>query len=101
MSVSIQAHAPKPSFARKGANPTLETIEYVRAILVRAGQPLSRNRILAQLAAWGHATNRPSLNAALAFLAQDGSVIDGSKGLQWLPQAEGPILESIRAKRFL
>ena len=96
MPVAVSARAPKPVFARKGANPTLETIEYIRALLEQAGQPVSRNRILDQLAAWGHSSSRPSLNAALSFLSRDGSLIEGSKGLQWVPQAEGRVLDAIR-----
>lgn len=99
MSMAVAARAPKPKFARKGANPSLELLEYVRAILVQAGEPVSRNQIMAHLAQWGHSTNRPTLNAALDFLGQDGSVIDGSKGLQWIPEAKGKLLATLRASR--
>lgn len=91
--------APTPEFARPGANPTLETIEYIRGALRLAHGPLSRNAILDQLKTWGHGTSRASLNAALSFLGDDGSVVEGSKGIQWVPVATGSILETIRRKR--
>ena len=92
---------PRPEFARPGANPTLETIEYIRTALRRSEGPLSRNDILDTLARWGHSTTRQSLNAALAFLAADGSVAEGSKGLLWVPQASGPLREVILHGRTL
>lgn len=91
--------APRPAFARRGANPTLETIEYIRAALRNAGGPISRKQLRLQLTQWGHGTSGPSLNAAIGFLGEEGAVIEGSKGLQWVPQASGPILDAIRGKR--
>lgn len=87
---------PRPEFAGPGANPTLETLEYIRTVLRRAEGPVSRNEILRQLSAWGHSTTRKSLNAALRFLGADGSVAEGSKGLIWVPAARGPVLDAIR-----
>jgi len=96
MRVAMVGRAPKPQFAKRGANPTLEMIEYVRAILQKADAPVSRNHILRQLAKWGHSTNRPTLNAIIGFLGADGSVAQGSKGLIWVPQASGDLLDAIR-----
>lgn len=90
------ATAPRLKYARPGANPTLETIEYVLSALQKSDGPLSRNRILATLARWGHSTTRPSLNAALAFLGDEGMVAEGSKGLVWVPEASPQLLEAIR-----
>jgi len=90
------AKGPRPRYARKGANPTLETIEYVLGALQKSDGPISRNRILATLARWGHSTTRPSLNAALAFLGGEGMVAEGSKGLIWVPEASTQLLEAIR-----
>lgn len=95
----MMENAPTPEFARPGANPTLRTIEFVRAVLQRAHGPVSRQHIHTKLSAWGHGTSKPSLNAALAFLAAEGAVVEGSKGLQWAHQAEGSIHETIRRKR--
>lgn len=94
--MAAQAKPPKPRFARPGANPTLATLEYIRSALRVADGPVSRNALLERLGAWGHSTTRQSLNAALGFLAQDGSVAEGSKGLIWVPAASGPVLEAIR-----
>lgn len=94
--VAIHAKAPEPKFAKPGANPTLETIEYVRAALRGAQGPISRNRLLAVLSRWGHSTTRQSLNVVLAFLGDAGMVAEGSKGLIWVPEATGPLLEAIR-----
>jgi len=93
----LQAKPPQPRFARPGANPTLATLEYIRSALRSAGGPVSRNALLERLAEWGHSTTRQSLNAALGFLAQDGSIAEGSKGLIWVPAASAPILDAIRS----
>ena len=87
---------PRPKYAKPGANPTLETIEYVLGALQKSEGPTSRNRILSTLARWGHSTTRPSLNAALAFLGDGGMVAEGSKGLIWVPEASPELLEVIR-----
>ena len=88
--------APRTEFASPGANPTLETIEYVRAILRQAEAPISRNEILRTLSAWNHSTTRKSLNAAIDFMGADGNVAEGSKGLIWVPEASGSVAEAIR-----
>ena len=90
------AKAPAPKYARPGANPTLETIEYVLAALQNAGAPVSRNGLLATLAAWGHSTTRQNLNVALDFLSDQGMVAEGSKGLLWVPEASPELLDAIR-----
>ena len=90
------AKVPRLRYARPGANPTLETIEYVLGALQEPEGPISRNQILATLAHWGHSTTRPSLNAALAFLGDEGMVAEGSKGLIWVPAASPQLLEAIR-----
>lgn len=90
------AGTPRLRYARPGANPTLETIEYVLSSLQKSEGPISRNQILATLARWGHSTSRPSLNAALAFLGDEGMVAEGSKGLIWVPEASAKVLEAIR-----
>jgi hypothetical protein len=95
----VTAHAPVVEFARKGANPTLKTIELVRGALRGAGEPLSRNAMLGLLSEWGHGTSRQSLSAALGLLMLDGLVVEGSKGLQWVPEADGVIRETILRKR--
>lgn len=95
------ARPPQIEFASRGANPTLETIEYIRAALREANEPVSRNSILRSLAHWGHSTTRQSLNSALEFLAADGNVAEGSKGLIWVPEAPPEILEAIRLARRL
>lgn len=92
---------PSPEFARPGANPTLESIEYVRAILRRAEEPVSRNEILRTLYVWSHSMTRQSLNAAINFLAADGSVAEGSKGLIWVPLAPPALAEAIAKARSL
>lgn len=97
--VQMLATPPKPAFARPGANPTLETIEYIRAALRMAHGPISRNELRRHLTSWGHGTSGPSLNAALGFLAEEGAVVEGSKGLQWAAPAEGSMLTTIRRKR--
>ena len=90
------ARVPRPRYAKPGANPTLETIEYVLAALRKADGPVSRNRLLATLGGWGHSTTRQSLNAAVNFLGDQGMIAEGSKGLIWVPEAAQELLEAIR-----
>jgi hypothetical protein len=44
---------------------------------------------------------RQSLNAAIKFLAADGSVAEGSKGLIWVPQASPELVAVILKGRRL
>jgi hypothetical protein len=97
----VLTHPPELEFARPGANPTLESIEYVRAILRQAEEPISRNEILRRLTDWGHSMSRQSLNAALDFLAADGCVGEGSKGLIWVPEASPQLASEIARGRRL
>jgi hypothetical protein len=99
--MSSDRRAPRPEFARRGANPTLESIEYIRAILRTADGPVSRYDILRTLSDWSHSMTRQSLNAAIGFLAADGSVAEGSKGLIWVPQASPALAEAIARARSL
>ena len=87
---------PRPRFAKPGANPTLETLEYVLAAFQKARGPVSRNRVLATLGDWSHSTTRQSLNAAVNFLGDQGMLAEGSKGLIWVPEASQELLEVIR-----
>ena len=93
--MSHAVRAPHLKYAKPGANPTLETIEYVLGTLQRAKGPISRNQILAALRRWGHSTTRQSLNAALAFFGDEGMVAEGSKGLIWVPEASPQLVEAI------
>src|SRR5207253_8346296 len=90
------AKAPRPRFAKPGANPTLETIEYVLAALRKAGGPVSRNRLLAALGDWGHSTTRQSLNAAVNFLGDQGMMAEGSKRLLWVEGGWEEVVEAVR-----
>ena len=92
---------PKPVFARPGANPTLETIEYIRRALKTADGPMSRNELLRSLRRWGHSTSRQSLNAALEFFGDMGMVAQGSKGVIWVPPMSDALWEATRKERRL
>ncbi|HEV2230895.1 MAG TPA: hypothetical protein VGS18_01750 [Thermoplasmata archaeon] len=94
--MAVASRAPRPVFAKSRANPTLETIEYIRTALQNSEEPVSRNQLLGQLAEWGHSTTRQSLNAALAFLGADGNVAEGRKGIFWVPPASPEIREILR-----
>jgi hypothetical protein len=88
---------PRLRFARKGANPTLETMEFVRAALIAAAEPVSRNRILRTLAEWNHTTTRRSLNSVLGFFEAHLLVEEGPKGVLWLPGATPAMVQALRA----
>src|SRR6266487_129360 len=97
--VTLMARAakiPRPRYGQPGANPTLETIEYVLAALQEADGPVSRNRLLATLGGWRGSTTRRSLNAIVKFLGDQGMIAEGSKGLIWVPEASQELLEAIR-----
>ena len=94
--MAVSSRPPRLEFAHEGANPTLETIEYVRAILRSAEAPISRNEILRKLAAWGHSTTRQTLNAAIGFLGADGNVAEGSKGVLWLSEPSPKLARVLR-----
>ncbi len=87
---------PEPVFAKPGANPTLETIEYVRKALEFADGPVSRNELLRILRKWGHSTTRQSLNAVIEFFGDMGMVAEGSKGLIWVPEMSDALWEATR-----
>lgn len=99
--MSISARPPELEFARPGANPTLESIEYVRAIFKEAEIPISRNHVLRVLAGWGHSMTRQSLNSIVEFLGAEGAIVEGEKGLVWVPNATGKIAEAIDLGRKL
>ncbi|TLZ52286.1 MAG: hypothetical protein E6K18_03140 [Methanobacteriota archaeon] len=92
---------PKPVFARQGANPTLETIEYIRKALQSADEPVSRNGLMRTLRRWGHSTTRQGLNAVLRFFGDLGMVAEGSKGLIWVPEMSDALWEATRKGRRL
>jgi len=99
--MSASLHPPALEFARPGANPTLESIEYVRAIFKEAEIPVSRNQVLRVLANWGHSMTRQSLNSIIDFLGAEGAIAEGSKGLIWVPNATGKLAEAIDKGRRL
>src|SRR5437899_10482342 len=102
VTVMVQvAKVPRPKYAKPGANPTLETIEYVLAALQKADGPVSRNRLLATLGGWGHSTTRQSLNAAASFLGDQGTTAEGSKGLICVPEAAQDHHEAMRQEAQL
>jgi hypothetical protein len=45
--------------------------------------------------------NRQTLNVVIRYLAADGSVAEGSKGLIWVPEASPQLAEAIRKGRTL
>ena len=101
ISMAQAAHVPKLKYAKIGANPTLETIEYVMDILKSNDMPISRNFILKTLHEWKHSTTRQSLNAAISFLGDGGMIAEGKKGLIWVPEAPSQLLETIQKGKRL
>lgn len=99
--MNVALKPPALEFARPGANPTLESIEYVRAIFKESEIPISRNRVLRVLADWGHSMTRQSLNSIIDFLGSEGAITEGSKGLIWVPNATGDLADAIDKGRRL
>lgn len=89
--MNVVPRPPQLRFARAGANPTLETLEYVQSALTAVGGPVSRNRLMTILASWGHATTRRSLNVALEFYFAIGVLEEEPEGLIWVsPSPKNP-----------
>ena len=80
---------------RPSPDVNLHTVETVRALLMQAKIPVSRNWLLERLAARGQATTRQRLNRAIGFFLELGVAIEGSKGVQWT-HWESPKLERAR-----
>jgi hypothetical protein len=93
----IVTPVPRLRYARRGANPTLELIEYIRAALVAEAEPVSRNRLLRLLAEWNHATTRRTLNAVLGFFGAHGLIEEGPKGVLWLSNATPAMVQALRS----
>lgn len=79
----------------------LSTVERVRRLLEKAGVPVSRNFLLAELAKGGHTTTRPRLNRALNFFLELGLAAEGSKGVQWTHSDSASLKRAARdGRRF-
>jgi hypothetical protein len=74
----------------------LATVENIQALLQKAGVPVSRNWLLAELSKRGRTTSRPRLNRALDFFFGLGLAVEGSKGIQWT-HSNSPSLQRARA----
>jgi hypothetical protein len=77
----------------------LETLEYIQSALAAAGEPVSRNRLLAVLASWGHTTTRRSLNVALEFYSAIGVLAEDRNGLVWVTPNSTPARSAPRRSR--
>ena len=99
--MTTSLHPPPLEFARTGSNPTLVSMEYVRAILRGAETPTCRRRVARILADWGHPMTPQSLDSIIRFFGADGNIAEGSKGLIWVPLARGPVAEAIDRRRKL
>jgi hypothetical protein len=88
------------ALSARRANVTLDLVDRVEAILHRSQRPMSRNEVLARLAAAGHATTRTRLNAAIAHLTRHQVLHDGGRdGVVWLGRPSLRVLERLaRAK---
>lgn len=68
----------------------------VGKILKAADGPLRRTAIARQLAATGKPAARKEIDWAIDDLSRTGSVIEGSKGVQWTAPAQDSVLGTIR-----
>jgi hypothetical protein len=85
----------------KRVDVTLGTTEIVMSLLQEAGDPVSRNWLLARLQESGHTTSRIRLNRALKFCFDLGLAIEGSKGIQWTHTTSPSLLKALaKGKRF-
>jgi hypothetical protein len=71
------------------------------SLLQEAGDPVSRNWLLALLKETGHTASRARLNRALSFCFDHGLAIEGSKGVQWTHTTSPSLLRSLsKGKRL-
>ncbi len=66
-----------------GPDVNLSSVERVQSVLEQAEVPVSRNWILQELKRAGRSTTRPRLNRILRYFFRLGTVVEGSKGVQW------------------
>ncbi len=64
------------------------------SLLAEAGDPVSRNWLLARLKELGHTTSRARLNRALRFCFNLGLAVEGSEGVQWTHTTSPGLLRS-------
>ena len=82
-----------------GHGPTLYTLQEVERVLREAGVPISLNEIKRRLPA--KSVKHDKIRLAVDYLDRLGLVIQGSKGVQWVPSASPKLAEAIRKGRRL
>jgi hypothetical protein len=90
---------PLPVVLEGQRGPTMATIEEIELILRKANGPISLNEIKRRMRAKSvpHATVRLAVNHLIRY----GLVVEGSKGVMWVPPASASLREAIRAGRRL
>jgi len=71
------------------------------SLLQEAGDPVSRNWLLARLKESGHTTTRARLNRALEFCFTHGLAVEGSRGIQWTHTTSPNLLRALAKGRRL
>ena len=91
------------ALSQRGHRPdvTLGTTEVVMSLLQEAGDPVSRNWLLARLKESGHTTTRARLNRALEFCFAHGLAVEGSRGIQWTHTTSPNLLRALAKGRRL
>jgi hypothetical protein len=83
----------------EGRGPTLATVNEVERILRRADGPLSLNEIKRRMRA--KAVQHSAVRATVDHLGRYGLVVEGSKGVMWVPPASPQLEKAIRSGRRL
>lgn len=81
------------------ADVTVATADGVRAVLQGAGRPLSKGRILRELAARHRSMNRPKLNRVIRYWEQLGLLVVGSEGVEWTGVPSAAVLDRLARAR--
>ncbi len=83
----------------EGRGPTLATLNEIERILRKAGEPLSLNEIKRRMRA--KSVQHAAVRMAVDHLGRYGLVVEGSKGVMWVPPASPELEEAVRSGRRL
>jgi hypothetical protein len=85
--------------AVRGRGPTVATLNEIERILRKADGPISLNEVKRRM----HAKSVPhhTVRMAVDHFARFGLVVEGSKGVLWVPEASVHLLKAIRGGKRL
>lgn len=83
----------------EGRGPTLATVNEIERILRKARGPLSLNEVKRRMHA--KSVQHAAVRMAIDHLGRYGLIVEGSKGVMWVPPASPKLEEAVRTGRRL